>query len=762
MAFKSLKSRISSLPLVLVGPILRKVTDKSVSVFIVVKEESDVALKVFDGENNPVLNSSSKTVKLGQFVHALTITATSDEPKLRTNLVYFYNLEFNKIPMIQSSGSLRNGILQNENYKLAHGLTYSDHIYPSFVLPADNKSHLKFTHGSCRKPHGGKTDALRGLDTILSLTITKVTGYPMATSAETIEHIYQRPQFLCFTGDQIYADDVSDCLLFLIMDMESHLFNWASPTAGEALPGNPSVDDLKPGCRQQLLAKKSDETHSDQLSSSDAKSHLIKLAEFYAMYLLVWSDVLWPEISSDFPDFSAVFKTSNPCSDKKTFKREEAKLLEFKKSLPFIRRALANIPTYMIFDDHEITDDWFITKLWTENTIKKNTLSRRVIQNGLSAFAVFQAWGNTPELFSSKNGHLLLSELESLNTQGGGNRSVWDSIGDLLLPKLHNSHLRGGFDWHFHLDFKLFRLIFIDSRTKREFDSSEGPAALIRTAEMKNQIDIKSDLAIVVSPTPIIGNYEIEKFQQQQNIYKRDKEAWVFNQSALQNLLKILSGFKSTILLSGDVHYGFTVSVDYWNYRTGSMQKSGMTQLCSSSIKNSDINTERAASWTSFKPKLTNYTFLCWAKPGTHVKEKVGKGTTKDIFVGGTPAVYQQTNEYDSTKTTPDWSYQVTFKQDNRWKILRVAPGLNPLVSSNEQVKAGYMQYNLFWSDLHRYIVGRDNIGFVKVTDNNSLNHEFWYVLDPIGSASNKVLQPYTIHKDVNIAPPTGKMPGKK
>ena len=67
-----------------------------------------------------------------------------------------------------------------------------------------------------------------------------------------------------------------------------------------------------------------------------------------------------------------------------------------------------SVPTYMIFDDHEITDDWNLNQAWCKRVLAK-PFGRRVIQNGLTAFAIFQAWGNTPEQFSpSKPGHALL------------------------------------------------------------------------------------------------------------------------------------------------------------------------------------------------------------------------------------------------------------------------------------------------------------------------------------------------------------------
>ena len=37
---------------------------------------------------------------------------------------------------------------------------------------------------------------------------------------------------------------------------------------------------------------------------------------------------------------------------------------EFRKNLPKVQRALANVPTYMILDDHDVTDDYFLNPVW--------------------------------------------------------------------------------------------------------------------------------------------------------------------------------------------------------------------------------------------------------------------------------------------------------------------------------------------------------------------------------------------------------------
>ena len=42
--------------------------------------------------------------------------------------------------------------------------------------------------------------------------------------------------------------------------------------------------------------------------------------------------------------------------------RERQRVEAFKRTARSARRSLANIPTYMIFDDHEVTDDWNLNR----------------------------------------------------------------------------------------------------------------------------------------------------------------------------------------------------------------------------------------------------------------------------------------------------------------------------------------------------------------------------------------------------------------
>ncbi|WP_456866174.1 hypothetical protein [Galbibacter sp. BG1] len=790
MAFTSISSRITDMPLVLVGPILRRVTDSSVSVFIVTKESKEVILNVYDASNTEILTGTSSTRKLGEHVHALTITAGADANTLVPNHVYDYNLEFEGEPMIKSDGTLTNGILVNDYYDLDGGIAYFPHKYPTFVLPANDINNLKFVHGSCRKPHGGQTDALRGLDTILSSTITPVRGdLEKNLTSETKKKINQRPQFLCLTGDQIYADDVADALLYIIMDMEETLFNWNSPNPREVLPSlkpnvePPSEEDLKPGNRQKLVAEE-DDTTAWKLSSGNAKSHLIKLAEFYSMYLLVWSDVLWPKTDDGLPEFLEVFPEGElteiigiPYSNEpKTeelvkFNKELTAIKEFKRSLPLVRRALANIPTYMMFDDHEITDDWFISMHWVQN-ILKDSLSERIIQNGLSAFVVFQAWGNTPSSFASdERGKRILDNLELLNTNEPSQSVVFNEIKSHILPYYNEEEKRlrkrnnGNINFYFNIDFDLFKLIVLDTRTNRGYVGpkfSKDSPKLIDESYLSSQIPSSTkNLAIIVSPAPVFGDIIVEFVQELApgNIYKWDREAWISNVPSFELLLDVLSSFDSTVLLSGDVHYGFSITIDYWNNRTGTLRQSGIAQLCSSSLKNSDFKTEAAASKVAQPHRLKDsYEYLGWKKPGKHVKAIPITPSSIEFMnepVSGEPAIYEKGLRFLSVNKIPDWQYRIIFEKDSRAVNSRISHDFSPKTSTEKNIQTGYKHNTRFKWDNHRYIVGLDNICFAKFSENgNVISHEFWYVAGPDNRAVEFSLQPSTIHK-VNLAPPT-------
>ena len=159
-------------------------------------------------------------------------------------------------------------------------------------------------------------------------------------------------------------------------------------------------------------------------TGDDRRSHLLSLGEFFAMYLFVWSDVLWSE-TIPYADFEKILDATlaaHPTwkvdgSVKSEYDSRENAVQAFRKTLPAVRRALANVPTYMILDDHEVTDDLNMTRHFVEK-VYADDLGVRIVQNALTAYAVCQVWGNIPEQFDAATptaaGTQLLAQLSAI------------------------------------------------------------------------------------------------------------------------------------------------------------------------------------------------------------------------------------------------------------------------------------------------------------------------------------------------------------
>src|SRR5262249_23006570 len=107
------------------------------------------------------------------------------------------------------------------------------------------------------------------------------------------------------------------------------------------------------------------------------------------------------------------------------------RIKEFLTTLGRVRRVLANVATYMTFDDHEVTDDWFMDEDWRSEALS-NAGATQVIRNGLLAFCLFQRWGNVPDDLRLGSTGSSFAPLSLANTMGTG-ASVPN---DQILPAL--------------------------------------------------------------------------------------------------------------------------------------------------------------------------------------------------------------------------------------------------------------------------------------------------------------------------------------
>ncbi len=701
MGWTPLRERIDNLPLVLAGPILRRTQPDSVTVWVALKASRRVTLIIFDKNHNFLFESTRTTARIGTNLHIVAVTAKASSNRLINGEIYLYDLDFGNGELLNSPGILTAvGSLED--------ITYPQYKLPSFALPPSNFKDLRIIHGSCRKPHGESLDALSAVD-------------KMIKEALEIEP-QKRPTQLFLTGDQIYADDVADVLLFMLMDASETLLGWS-----EKLPDVENLSELNPGKRNNLATNTAGFTASiGKLSNITdiGKSHLFTFGEYLAMYLFVWSDVLWVD-AEFFPDFNNVNNDVNndvnydnlaaKNDDVKSYKKEVKYIKDFWSTLKSIRRALANIPTYMIIDDHEITDDWYLNMAWCSRTLDK-PLARRILQNGMLAYAICQAWGNTPEQFEKDTkGEALLkaavgwsvscgnnTNYESQITQGVG----LPNVSDIQQNSRKLPHSDAKLTWHYIVNGPGYEVIVLDTRTWREFPGKEFDfPALISQEGYDEQISkqVRGDdveVSFIISTGPFIGVPFLENIQKfAKSVYEKignaawgfDTEAWALNEIAFERMLarltlRALPNYKSRVVfLSGDVHYSFAARLQYCAihpFESAEPINSELVivQLTSSSLKNevSGMGGSHSAHEKGFIPigvssDLPTAEVLGW---GNKQKQEVEIGNlcllVEDIFqriplkIKGSPGtidLVKQRNSFRRLEITqqPEWWYRIDF-----------------------------------------------------------------------------------------------------
>src|SRR4029077_5694127 len=110
-----------------------------------------------------------------------------------------------------------------------------------------------------------------------------------------------RPHQLLLTGDQIYADDVAASLLMVLSDAAHVLLGWKEQLRHDDQGSKADVDKLLPFLRRDPL-------EAAGFTSEDLDGQLLSLGEYLCMYIMVWSDVLWP---ADMPAFSDLTKATS-------------------------------------------------------------------------------------------------------------------------------------------------------------------------------------------------------------------------------------------------------------------------------------------------------------------------------------------------------------------------------------------------------------------------------------------------------------------
>jgi hypothetical protein len=444
-----------------------------------------------------------------------------------------------------------------------------------------------------------------------------------------------------------------------------------------------------------------------------AWNHLMLLGEFYACYLLSWSPTLWPGISaSDLP----IADLSDP--QKAGWNTENVtRLVAFSQALTATRRVLANVPTLMILDDHDVTDDWFMNRDWCDRVLSDpgDTLGRRVIRNALIAYAIFQAWGNTPDQFAvapspaqQPPGAVLLANIATgaeVDAKPGGDLSdtptsptAADLVGMPPYPlvgaaRRHTTALIKPpraltFYYRWAPAGWPYEIIVLDCRTTRGYlkdplaaplllDDGDFGARVDQTAVQIPPPDVDRGtafLTVVVAQTPLLGIVPIDNLASFRadapHVYGNDQEAWSMSPRAYQALVtRLVEHNQLTVVLSGDVHYAFGTTCDYQAIRPWrapaplSEPRTGrIVQLTSSAARNEIDRTRRLQSASELASWLNGDVVGCWNDPRLYSRFADVLKAADKLQIIGTKPNYEPPIMFPKAiygDDEPEWQYRL-------------------------------------------------------------------------------------------------------
>ncbi|MCS6193478.1 alkaline phosphatase family protein [Shewanella baltica] len=539
-----------TLPLILAGPMLRHCDATHFTLWFVSREPlTELTLRLGEHEL-PLQDADVHYVPLGQHAHQYLIMLS--RPELLTP---------NRVMSYQVSAAQHGDI-----FAAIHQLNYGDASTPSVRFTPEL---TQVFHGSCRNPHHHSDDALVAADTHLAQIID--TGVAD-----------DRPALIVMSGDQVYIDDVAGPMLNAIgqvidlLGLQHEQFEGANIASSEALHYQPA--DLYQ--RHKNLLPHTQYPAKTALwrwyrnhpifTSSIAENHLVSLNEIIALYLLTWSPDLW-ELVNIPKDVDGLTPANNA-----RWQNEWQHLLGFKAGLTQVRRFMAHIPVYMMFDDHDVTDDWNLTAKW-ELAAYEHAFSKRIIGNALIGYTLFQGFGNAPDKFADEIRPLLDAFFAQPQSESQ----------DLLIDELLKFE-----QWHYTLATSP-KLVVLDTRTRRWRSESNlaKPSGLM---DWEALMDLQQELlgqskVIIVSPAPMFGVKLIEAVQRTATLMGAsllvDAENWMAHPGAANALLSIFMHRKTPeefVILSGDVHYSFSYDISI-RFRRSSPN---IYQITCSGIKN--------------------------------------------------------------------------------------------------------------------------------------------------------------------------------
>ncbi|MFL5628842.1 MAG: alkaline phosphatase D family protein [Ktedonobacteraceae bacterium] len=273
-----------------------------------------------------------------------------------------------------------------------------------------------------------------------------------------------------------------------------------------------------------------------------------------------------------------------------------------------VRQVLATLPTYMIFDDHEITNNFNISPTWRARAIHRGW--EALLVDGLAAYWIYQGWGNLYQREPSQ--HPLLHIMQTAALTG---EDALEALRACISSAIRE---QSRLPWYY--DIPTQPSIFVmDVRADRPaiFDSqapfTESPTSIMHPQQMeqlaswlyeKNRAPVLLVSSVPVLLPPLIGLAEylmgIRPFYKRIAPLRRlghylarlqhklamgtSFDHWPIFNTTWHKLVDILAKRRQHILvLSGDVHFSYAMQAQH-THKT--LRTAHLYQLVSTPLQN--------------------------------------------------------------------------------------------------------------------------------------------------------------------------------
>ena len=272
---------------------------------------------------------------------------------------------------------------------------------------------------------------------------------------------------------------------------------------------------------------------------------------------------------------------------------------------PTMRWLMSTVSTAMIFDDHDVHDDWNISKAWLEEMREKEWWNEH-IKGALASYWVYQHLGNLSP--SDAREHELLRKVKAA-----------DDAEPILEEFAYKADREpSGSRWSYCRDLGNTRLVVVDSRAGRQLE--EGERSMLDDREwrwLEEHVTGDFDHVLIATSLPWLlgrGMHFAEAWSEavagggwgdsfvplaERARQAVDLEHWAAFGESFHRLAEIIRSVAagergrapaSVVVLSGDVHHAYLFEVAY---RRGSGIQSNVWQAVCSPYRNPLESKER-------------------------------------------------------------------------------------------------------------------------------------------------------------------------